>query len=101
MDNLLEFKYTNLSQDYELLFELMQKERIICFVDNAVGMQDICATMPIIDNSYYRIGARGIEYIGAFDYKELSAKELNKTKKRFRNIKNNLGAKIRNNELIS
>lgn len=41
MDNLLEFKYTNLSQDYELLFELMQKERIICFVDNAVGMQDI------------------------------------------------------------
>lgn len=75
MDNLLEFKYTNLSQDYELLFELMQKERIICFVDNAIGMQDICATMPMIDNSYYRIGARGIEYIGAFDYKELSAKE--------------------------
>lgn len=75
MENILSFQYENLSQDYEKLFELMQTKRIVCFVDNSVGTQDICATMPVIDHNYYRIGARGIEYIGAFNFKGLTAKE--------------------------
>lgn len=72
---LLNFNYKNLSEDYEKLFELMQKERIICFVENSNGNQDICATMAVIQDDYYRVGARGIEYIGAFKYKDMTAKE--------------------------
>ncbi len=72
--NILEFKYTNLSQDYELLFELMQTQRVICLVDNN-ECTDICATRAVQDNGYFSIGARGIEYIGAFEFKDKSAKE--------------------------
>lgn len=73
--DILDFKYDNLSQDYELLFELMQKQRIVCFIKNKEGLEEICATGRKFNKDYISIGTRGIEYISAFDYKDLTPKE--------------------------
>ena len=76
-EKLLEFKYKNISQDYELLFELMKTQRVICFVKyrNTSNVFDICATSRVRPINHIDICARGISYISAFDFEEQTMKE--------------------------
>lgn len=81
MDN-FEFQY-NTSKDYDKLFELIQTQRIVCFVNyekkisdtKTVKLTDICANRLGIEDEHISIGARGIEYIHAFPFNGLTLKE--------------------------
>ncbi|MDR1007975.1 MAG: hypothetical protein LBL65_05355 [Campylobacteraceae bacterium] len=51
------------SKDYELLFELMQTQRIVCFLDYEIGnseIRDVCKT--ICTGYSYELGVRGMGY---------------------------------------
>jgi len=82
LKKLLPFNYET-SKDYEKLFELIQSQRVVCFVDYKINdntiIKDVCISSPINELDKYNsinIGARGISYITAFDFKEdISVKE--------------------------
>ncbi len=67
---------TKTSTNYELLFELMQKQRIICLVDYNSYPQnkchgdndpiwDVCQTPCIGEYPFYELSSRGNNYISA------------------------------------
>jgi len=60
------------SKDYNRLFQLIQKHRIVCFVDskrepdeNGYMLQEICQSAVINGNNVANIGSRGVGYINA------------------------------------
>jgi DNA-binding protein len=70
------------SKDYENLFELAQKQRIVCFVnvkdykdEGGYILQDICQTQVHKTEERMEICARGIAYISAFDFREMTVKQ--------------------------
>ena len=70
MKKLKKFKYKT-SKNYELLYELIKTQRIVCFVENKKGV-DICANIPGNDCD---IGVRGISYIYAIGNNEQERKK--------------------------
>lgn len=70
---MLDFNYKNLSTDYNLLFELIKTQRIICFVtynhklsdDKTITMTDICSSSRVNTENAINIGTRGISFISA------------------------------------
>lgn len=62
MKNLKSFNYKT-SKDYELLFELIKVQRVVCFVKNRT-VYDICANTPSLSKDI-DIGVRGRSYIYA------------------------------------
>lgn len=57
------------SKDYELLFELVHKERVICYVPYKSNSKtkDVCQSQVLPIDGYISIGSRGIEYISAMN----------------------------------
>jgi len=49
------------SEDYERLYEIAKKQRVVCFIKNE-NVKDICQTSADPENPH-QIGARGICYI--------------------------------------
>lgn len=76
----LDFSY-HTSKDYEKLFELVQKQRVICIVtyidkiDKTVEFRDICASSVLTTENSIRIGCRGTGFIEAFPFEGKTAKE--------------------------
>ena len=58
--NLKSFKYKT-CKDYNILFELVKTQRIVCFIKKN-NIFDICANTPSNSNNI-EIGVRGISYI--------------------------------------
>lgn len=66
------------STNYDLLFELMQDQRVVCFVnykdykkgEDGYILQDICQTQAVKRDTMFEISARGYSYISAFDKEE-------------------------------
>lgn len=69
------------SKDYVKLFELVKTQRIACFVnygkdeDGNYKRQDICQSQIVPSDKQISIGARGVEYITAFQIEDMTVKE--------------------------
>lgn len=78
----LDFDYIT-SKDYEKLFQLVQKQRVICIAtytdnigkDNSILLKDICASSVLTKEDRISIGCRGTGYIEAFPYDGKTTKE--------------------------
>lgn len=72
----LEHNYET-SQDYELLYELMQTQRIICLVEpiHYEGCVDVADTSPEFNKDFISIGARGVSYLTAHNYNGENVKD--------------------------
>ena len=69
----LDFEYKT-STDYNRLYELIQNQRIVCFIQDD-KRKNVCASPLIFNESSINIGVPGISYISAFDFKEMTMKE--------------------------
>lgn len=65
------------STDYELLFELIKTQRVVCFVpyDKDSKTKDVCQSQAMSIDGSIDIGARGISYISAFAINGKTLKE--------------------------
>ncbi len=80
----LDFNYQT-SKDYERLFELIQKERVVCFVNTKpfksvvtkeeIIVKDVCVSSFRFRENEIVIYSRGIIYINAFLSKKKTLKE--------------------------
>ncbi len=78
----LDFNY-NTSKDYEKLFKLVHKQRVICIVtytdkigkDSEIKLRDICASGVLSTEDSIRIGCRGTGYVEAFPFDGKTTKE--------------------------
>lgn len=67
------------SKDYQLLFELMKRNRIICFIpfdeefEDGYILKDVCQTKAT-DEGYFDVSARGYSYITAFNREDFIKK---------------------------
>lgn len=77
--SLKKFKYKTCT-NYNILFELVKTQRVVCFVKQ-YNVFDVCANTPSNCNDI-DIGARGISYIYA-DNKEDFIKQCEKCKLEF------------------
>lgn len=71
----LEHNYET-SKDYELLYELIKTQRVVCFVQcKDYKVKDIAQSSAIFREEHINIGARGIGYVSAFDFEDKTIKE--------------------------
>lgn len=78
----LDFNY-NTSKDYERLFELVHKQRVICIVtyidkigkDSEIEIRDVCASGVLSTEDNIRIGCRGTGFVEAFPFNKKTTKE--------------------------
>jgi tetrahydromethanopterin S-methyltransferase subunit F len=78
----LNFNYKT-SKDYEKLFQLVQKQRVICIVTyvekigkySEIILRDICASGTLSTKENIRIGSRDIGFVEAFSYEHKTIKE--------------------------
>lgn len=70
----LDFDYIT-SKDYEKLFQLVQKQRVICIVTYTNNIKDICASSILTTEDRISISCRGTGYIEAFPYDGKTTKE--------------------------
>jgi|GEM_PF-2273306 len=78
----LDFNY-NTSKDYEKLFKLVHRQRVVCIVtytstigkDSEIELKDVCASGVLSAEDSINIGSRGIDFINAFPFKGKTTKE--------------------------
>lgn len=75
---MIDFIYEDLSSDYEALFNLLKKQRVICIVkytkkisnNTEEELIDIAASFNLLKDNSISIGARGINYISCYNENE-------------------------------
>jgi len=70
-----EFLNYKTSNDFKLLFELVMKQRIVCFITKENGHIIIAANTASTDNEHISIGTQGIGYIDAFQFDDKTLKQ--------------------------